>query len=951
MKNLPKEYKDIYDQFSKKIDPSRIYTEPLETFAFGTDASFYRLIPKIVVKADNAEEVSYILSECNRASIPVTFRAAGTSLSGQAITDSVLVVAGNAWKKHKVLDNGDKIRLQPGVIGAHANNILRPYLRKIGPDPASINSAMVGGIAANNASGMCCGTAQNSYQTVDSMKVIIKDGTLLDTGDADSRKEFEKSHSNLLEELKQLSQDVKNNKALSERITHKFKMKNTTGYSLNALVDFDDPFDILEHIMIGSEGTLGFIAEITYRTVEEHQHKASALITFPSIEDACRAVIRLKSEPVQAVELMDRVSLRSMENADGVPAYLKDLSENASSLLVQTASNDKEKLDLQIEQIKKSIKDIPIEIPIEFTDKPSEYAKLWKVRKGLFPTVGAMRETGTSVIIEDVCFPVPELAEAIPALQALFSKYGYDEAVIFGHALEGNVHFVFSQDFDDKKELERYKAFMDDLAKLVVDRFDGALKAEHGTGRNMAPFVEKEWGSEAYEMMKRLKAIFDPNDLLNPGVILNNDPELHLKNLKPMPAAHETIDMCTECGFCEPACVSHDLTLSPRQRITVYREMMRLQETGEKPEVLASMEKAYDYQSLDTCATDGLCGMACPLDINTGEFVKDLRRKKNTPTQKKVASAMAPRMAMITSATKFALNTSNLFHSLLGSKTMDSVAGGLRKISGNRVPKWNKYLPKAAPKVKPEKYTVKDTKPDKVVYFPSCINQTMGLPKGQEENVPLTTKVKQLIHKSGYEIIYPKDLSGHCCGMPFSSKGFKEQGKEISDSLEQALYEASDGGRYPIVCDMSSCQLTMVENMEPRLKVYGPVEFTLKYLAPKLDFQPTDEPISVFAVCSAKKLGMESKLEELAKLCAKSVVVPETNCCGFAGDRGFSHPELVEHGLRHLNGQIPKEVKNGYCTNRTCEIGLSTHSDITYSSILYLVDQVTTAKKKPVKAQ
>lgn len=925
-----------------------MYTEPLQTFAFGTDASFYRLTPKIVVKANDAEEVSYILAECDKASIPVTFRAAGTSLSGQAITDSVLVVAGNAWKQHQVLDNGNKIRLQPGVIGAHANNILKPYLRKIGPDPASINSAMIGGIAANNASGMCCGTAQNSYKTVDSMKVIIKDGTMLDTGDVESRKAFEKSHGDLLNELKQLSVDVKNNKALSHRITEKFKMKNTTGYSLNALVDFDDPFDILEHVMIGSEGTLGFIAEITYQTVEEHQHKASALITFPNIEDACRAVILLKSEPVQAVELMDRVSLRSMENADGVPVYLKDLSENASSLLVQTASNDKETLNLQIDQIHKAIKDIPTEIPIGFTDDPSEYAKLWKVRKGLFPTVGAMRKTGTSVIIEDVCFPVPSLAEAIPALQALFAKYDYHQAVIFGHALEGNVHFVFSQDFNNEKEVERYKAFMDDLAKLVVDRFDGALKAEHGTGRNMAPFVEKEWGSEAYALMIRLKAIFDPDNMLNPGVILNNDPELHLKNLKPMPAAHETVDMCTECGFCEPACVSHDLTLSPRQRITVYREMMRLKETGETPEVLASMEKAFDYQSLDTCATDGLCGIACPLDINTGEFVKDLRRQKNTPMQNKIASVMAPRMATTTRATKIALNTSNLFHSLLGPKALGAIAGGLRKVSGNRIPSWNKYVPKAAPKVHPEKYAIKDSEAGKVVYFPSCINQTMGTSKGDEENVPLTTKVKQLIHKSGYEIIYPKNLSGHCCGMPFSSKGFKEQGKEISDRLEQALYEASDGGRYPIVCDMSSCQLTMVENMEPRLKVYGPVEFTLKYLAPKLDFKPIDEPISVFAVCSIKKLGMDSKLEELANLCAKSVTIPETNCCGFAGDRGFSHPELLEHGLRNLNEQIPKEVKNGYCTNRTCEIGLSTHSDITYTSILYLVDRVTTARGKRV---
>jgi D-lactate dehydrogenase len=330
-------------------------------------------------------------------------------------------------------------------------------------------------------------------------------------------------------------------------------MKNTTGYSLNALVDFADPFEVLEHLMIGSEGTLGFIAEITYTTVVDHEYKASSLMTFPDIEKACRAVSRLKSEPVAAVELIDRAGLRSMENADGVPPYLKELSAGASSILVETTSNDREKLALQMEQVKKAIKDIPTEIPITFTEKPEEYAKLWKIRKGLFPSVGAMREAGTTVIIEDVAFPVPRLAEATLTLQELFRKYEYNEAVIFGHALEGNLHFVFNQDFNDNQELERYKAFMDELAIMVTEQFDGALKAEHGTGRNMAPFVEQEWGTLAYEVMKQVKKIFDPQDLLNPGVILNNDPEIHTKNLKPMPAAHELIDKCTECRFCEPA--------------------------------------------------------------------------------------------------------------------------------------------------------------------------------------------------------------------------------------------------------------------------------------------------------------------------------------------------------------------------------------------------------------
>jgi len=947
MKNLPKKFKSLYQELASHIDEDRLLTSPLHMLAYGADASFYRLIPKIVIKANDAAEVSRILAVCHQMAIPVTFRAAGTSLSGQAITDSVLIVAGNNWKKYHILDNGSKIRLQPGVIGAHANNVLTPYHRKIGPDPASINAAMIGGIAANNASGMCCGTKENSYQTVDSMKVLLNDGTMLDTADEESRATFRGTHGDLLKELSTLAQDIRANKTLADRIRSKFKMKNTTGYSLNALVDFEDPFEILQHLMIGSEGTLGFIAEITYKTVEDDQFKASALMTFPDIEKACRAVSLLKSEPVAAVELIDRASLKSMEAAEGVPPYLKDLSPSASSILVETTADSHEKLYEQIATVKEAIKDIATEVPITFTDKPYEYARLWKIRKGLFPSVGAMRQTGTTVIIEDVAFPVPRLAEATLALQELFAKYEYNEAVIFGHALEGNLHFVFNQDFNGQTEMKRYEHFMDELAVLVTERFDGSLKAEHGTGRNMAPYVTQEWGEEAYEMMKRVKAIFDPQELLNPGVILNNDPKIHLKNLKPMPAAHETVDKCTECGFCEPACVSHELTMSPRQRITVYREMQRLKQSGQQPHILASLMQDYDYKALQTCATDGLCALSCPVDIDTGKLVKHLRHENMPSRDRKIATYLAPRMDKVTNYARFGLNMVNSFHTILGTKVMDAIANGMRKASGNKIPQWNPYFPKGAPKIN-TRLTVNGN-PRKVVYFPACINQSMGISKDYDEKVALTDKVKQLLTKAGYEIIYPENLSNQCCGMAYSSKGFKEEGKRKSDELENALLKASEQGKYPVLGDMSPCLYTMKENMKEPLKLYEPIEFVLKYLTPHLHFTPAEETVSVFAVCSTKKMGQEDNLIKLAEMCATKVVKPDTNCCGFAGDRGFSHPELNAHGLRTLKEQQPGEVTHGYSTSRTCEIGLTRHSGISYKSILYLVDKVTTPTNLPKK--
>lgn len=932
-------YKILYEQLILSIDKKRIYHDPLYTLAFGTDASFYRLIPRLVIRANDENEISLILKESSRLDIPLTFRAAGTSLSGQAITDSVLVIAGSNWRKFQINENGSEIRLQPGLTGGRVNSLLAPFGRKIGPDPASINSAMIGGIAANNASGMCCGTAQNSYKTLAGMRIILADGTILDTRDQSDKKAFLESHSKLISDIEILAKKASANTSLAERIRKKYKMKNTTGYSLNALIDFTDPFDIIEHLMIGSEGTLGFIADISFKTVIEHPKKASSLMIFPDIEMACKAVVLLKDSPVSAVELIDRAGLRSVENEKGIPDFLKSIPVNACALLVETVGGNSQEIYRNIEFIKNSIIAIPVERTVSFTDIPAEYELLWKIRKGLFPSVGAMRKTGTTVIIEDVAFPVGSLAEATLDLQNLLRKFRYDKAVIFGHALEGNLHFVFTQEFGTQAEIDRYARLMSEVSDLVVHKYDGSLKAEHGTGRNMAPYVEMEWGSDAYSLMKEIKRIFDPLNMLNPGVILNSDNKIHLKDLKPIPAANELIDKCTECGFCEPSCVSAGLTLTPRQRIVIHREIVSLVTTGREPHLAASLLKSFDYAGDETCATDGLCAISCPVKIDTGKLIKNLRHEKTFHVNRR-AMWIANHMSFVTYAAGKALDIVSFFHAILGTKAMQGLSVAIRTLSGNKIPLWNPFMPKGARSIS-EKNVLNLSNIRKVVYFPSCINRSMGVSRDHNEEMQLSEKMVQLLHKAGYEPVYPENLNNLCCGMAFSSKGYKEAGERKSDELEAALLKASNNGDYPVLCDMSPCLYTMKENFKSDLKLYEPVEFITEYLLPWLNISPVDEAITVFPVCSMKKMEMDVKLADLARLCSKKVIIPDANCCGFAGDRGFTFPELNKHGLKDLKNQLPDFVKHGYSTSRTCEIGLSLHSGISYKSIVYLVDMVS----------
>lgn len=936
-------YLELYKELSKEMPKERLLHDSLSTLAFGTDASFYRLIPKLVVKVQSEKELILVLENADKMSIPVTFRAAGTSLSGQAISDSVLVIATHGWQQHKVLNNGSQIRLQTGIRGQQANNYLIKYGRKIGPDPASLDSAMIGGIAANNASGMCCGTSENSYKTVADMRLIFSDGTVLDTADKDDTASFRSKKGDLLEKLEQLAVKVKEDKELSEKIHRKYKIKNTTGYSLNALVDYTDGIDIIKHMMIGSEGTLAFISDITYNTVVENPYKALALIIYPDIESACKAVQILKSQPVSAVEMMDRAAIKSVDSAKGVPEYLKELQENATALLVETRAKDETGLKSNSDIITSSIESIKTELPFSFTSDKKEQAILWKIRKETLPTVAGMRKPGTTPIIEDICFPVPRLAEGTMQLQSLFKKHGYSDAVIFGHALEGNLHFMFNPHFGDPAEVERYSLFMDDVATMVVGGFDGSLKAEHGTGRNMAPYVEMEWGSKAYSLMKEIKDIFDPKAILNPGVILNNDKKIHLKNLKPLPATRDTINKCMECGFCEGACVAEGLTLSPRQRIAVYREMERLRSTGEEPHRAAEMAKLYEYYSLDTCATDGLCYLKCPVKIDTGKLVKELRHEGHSPRAEKIAVSVAANMGTVTAGMRLGLSAVYYLRLLAGKKFFGAVAGGMHKVTGGIIPLWNEHFPKGAGKIN---HNAKNSSSElnkytgKVVYFPSCITRSMGISKDYSQEAELTQLTKTLLNRAGIEVIYPEGMNDLCCGMAFSSKGFVDAGKLASDKLELALVKASENGKYPILCDMSPCLYTMKSNMSERLKLYEPAEYAVEYLLDKLKVSQVNRKVAVFAVCSAKKMEVDIHLFNIAKQCAKEVVIIDSNCCGFAGDRGFLLPALNAHGLRNLRIQSA-ECTEGYATSRTCEIGLSNHGGITYKSILYLLEEAT----------
>jgi len=938
-------YKKFYDDINSIIETSRLYTDETRNLAYGTDAGFYRLIPKIIVRAMNEDEVQKALLLANKYELPVTFRAAGTSLAGQAITDSILIIAGKNWEDFDILKDGEEIRMQPGIVGARANQILAPLGRKLGPDPASINSAMIGGIVMNNASGMNCGTHENSYETILSARLIFSDGTVLDTGSEESKKSFLKTHAYFIEKIEQMRDSVRSNKKLADRIRYKYSIKNTTGLSINPFIDYFDPFQIIVNLMVGSEGTLAFMSELTMKTVINPKFKASAMIYFHDIVTACESVVTIKPGPVHGAEMLDRIALRSVENADGIPAFIKDFPEGVTAMLVETLANSKKELDNNIKEIKSLLKDYKTVRPIEFTDKVEEYSKYWDIRKGVFPAVGGLREKGTTCIIEDVAFHLKDLPKATVDLQDLIAKYGYKDGVIYGHALEGNFHFIFNQNFDKPEELEHYKKFMAEVDYLVVDKYNGSLKAEHGTGRNMAPFVKHEWGEEAYHLMKEIKHLFDPKNLLNPGVIINNDPECYVKNFKTLAPVHEIVDTCIECGFCEVNCLTAGFSLSARQRTVVQREIKRLEMTHEDDERLKELRKGFTYLGEETCAGDGLCSTSCPVGIDTGKYIKYLRSLDMAGDKAQKYSKMAAdNMHKIGPVIRGGLTFVNGVHTVMGTTLLGAVAGGFRTLSGKKIPLWTASMPKGAKAPVPNPINKKN--PLKVVYFPSCIAQTMGPAKGDPYKESLHKVTQKLLEKAGYEVIFPEGMSNLCCGTPWESKGLMKHADQKSSELEAALVKASENGKYPVLCDTSPCLYRMRRVMDKGLKLYEPVEFIHEFLMNKLTFDKVNEVVAIHSTCTTTKMGLTPQLRKVAEACAIHVVMPgEVGCCGFAGDRGFNFPEVNKYALRKLRPVLDEsKVVAGYSNSRTCEIGLSDNGGVPYQSIIYLVDRVTNAK-------
>ncbi len=924
------------------LKADKIKCDPIHLYSFARDASFYRLIPEAVIQPNKNKDIQALFQFANENRIPLTFRAAGTSLSGQSITNHILVDISQGWKFIQIKKNGKRITLQPSIIGQHANIALQKYGRQIGPDPASLNSCFIGGIVSNNASGMCCGINNNSYHTLHSMKVILPNGIMINSTLPDADKLLKNNMPNIYNKILEIKNRIQKKDKLKQTIRNKFSIKNTMGYSINSFLDFESPVDILTHLMVGSEGTLGFISEVTLHTIPDHKFKATGLLLFKKLTYACTLIPHLNDMGVDACEIMDHSAFQVLQTSHIFPYKNNILPQDGAALLCEFQSEDKSHVDKCIEIVSAMISNDELILPFSFTQNNHERNQLWTLRKGMLPCHAGMRKPGTTLIIEDVCVKVERLASAMNDLHSLFRKYNYHDAVLFGHAKDGNLHFNISSDFSSSRGIDNYRLFMDDVVHLINGKYNGSLKAEHGTGRNMAPFLEKEWGTEATQIMREIKNLIDPNNILNPGVIFTDDPNSHVKNIKPFPTVDPIIDPCIECGFCESMCPSKSLTMTPRRRINILRELKLLKEQSGDPYVISLIEKDLPYYLQDTCSTDGLCSVSCPVNINTGELIKVIRKRERSDISKILSLISVKYFQQTTQLIQLAGKFVDELGGIFGWKNMKLISKKLNNWTNRKFPVISQPMGITGTYFPKEKRNplLKKT----LIYLPSCI--TRHLQPGSNQILRVSDRIKSLCQKAGYNFIYPYHINSLCCGMPYSSKGYQTAFDTMVNRTSDSLEKTIKNGENVIITDNSPCAFTLkkyaIRIGGKDITVLDPIEFLGEIILPNTEIKRKIDSLFLHAPCSVERQGMTSKVLSIAHQLAENVSTPpEPICCGFAGDLGFYVPELTKSVSNSIKEEmnINGSYKNYCSTSLTCEMGLSRTTGEVFQSLLSIADE------------
>ena len=588
------------------LDGEKVLADYPTLTAYAIDASIYRLEPQAVVLIENEADLIKVIEYARTNRVPLTARAGGSNLTGNAIGEGIILEFSRMSRILELNREEKWVRVQPGKIYAELNRDLERHGLFFAPDPSSGDVCKIGGMVGNNSAGPHTLKYGAVKDNVHEIRAILSDGRAL------SVRPYPVDHPDFEhlmdrhERLRELYALLKANKALIRR--HRIRVsKNSSGYNLFDMADrLDEGIFDLAKLFVGSEGTLGFMTEARLKLIDRPARTATALVYFDRLDEVGHAVNAFLPFRPSAMELMDSSSL----NLIGRGRF--DIPPAAAAMLL--VEFDEEPIEEKIERVREATRAYRLSRPVEAarSDEPlglERQEALWKVRKAIYPTLYRYDAKKKPInFVDDVVVPAARLPELIAYLDSYFKERNIPVA-IYGHIGDGNAHINPLMDMNDPDDLRRMAAISKEIHSIVIHQFGGSLCGEHGDGRVRGEFLRDLYGEEVYSLFIKIKELFDPDHILNPGVKLTAVPfTTHLD-------AERLSKPCATCGKCNTVCPVYDVSQEESNGARGWFHILTAPDY--------SYEKA--ARVVEACVNCKSCYAVCPAGIDVSTYVLEKR--------------------------------------------------------------------------------------------------------------------------------------------------------------------------------------------------------------------------------------------------------------------------------------------------------------------------------------
>ncbi len=866
-------------------------TDPASRALWSTDASIYQRQPVGVVVARSEGDVELALRAAREAGIPITARGAGTSLAGQATSPGLLLDVSGMDRALEIDLEGGRCLVEPGLVQGELNALVEPHGLVFGADTSTSDVATLGGMVGNNSAGMRSIVYGTTADQVLSLRCLLPNGETVELKPMKREEAARRArHADALARL--LGGALRIGEEYADEIKRRYPrmIRRVSGYGLDGLVD-PEVLD-LTRLVCGSEGTLAVVTRAEFRLQSLPPARQMASFEFDSLAAASRATVTLLEMEPSAVELLDDVAINRARATNAYRGSTGFVRGDPRALLLVEWSGTEEALNERFAGLEEVRREIGASVAVPLRGK-EEMQQTVKLRKSILPLLlGTTEKAKPVAFVEDAAVPVGSLEEFVTRFEEILDEHG-TWACFYGHASVGTLHVRPALDTTEPGDVRRMRRISEEVADLVVE-LGGSISGEHGDGLSRSEFLEKMYGKKILAAFEEVKHLFDPDGLLNPGVIVDPAPMDRQLRIGPghrrRPVSTgldfseqggfvKAVELCNGSGFCRKKTggtmcpsymVTHDENDTTRARANLLRNVL---DGTLPPEELTGKRMK---EVMDLCVGCKACKTECPSQVDVAsmktEVLYQMGKRHGFSPRQKAAGHVRRQLALAALAPA-------LYNAAAGT-TLARRAAGLFGIDPRR------ELPKVTEKTFSRRFAglPQGTGPAEVVLFNDTWNEYQRPEVGEG--------AVRVLAAAGARVRLPAVV---CCGRPMLSEGLVDEARENARRNVELLYPLVERG-LPLVGLEPSCILTLRDDYKKLLPGDGRVEklagAARLFEEALLDLDPgripmnAGPPVLLHGHCHQKALVGTGPTKKALGLAA-DVAVVDSGCCGMAGLFGY----------------------------------------------------------------